>query len=267
MTVAGLGTVTSLQGTVAEGASACSKLPGAGRNWHKTWWCRMQAPSCRHILQQPPCLLTAADWAGAVADAGMHPLLFIPRKPTACTVPAAWHWSMGGTDHTAPRLQVSARDLNLLAISGVIEAACRTLPEKPEEIDFAMVLWNLQLEFPGCLAALLQTAAALHRALPSTPAAHRTAHANALYLQGIMGYRILPVLLGSLRQTAAQQPAGAQRVRQLLKQGHLGAAVLQWDCLETETALEKLNVQADSERNFQRRKTDAEGTSSSDVSS
>ena len=49
-------------------------------------------------------------------------------------------------------------------------------------------IWDLRVEFPGqSVTALLQGAAALHRALPSTQAAHRTALATALYLEGIMG--------------------------------------------------------------------------------
>ena len=96
MTAAGMRTVTSLQGTVAEGAGACSKLPGAGRIWHETGTCRMQAPCCCHTsLQQPPCLLTVADWVKAETAAGMQPWLVTPGRacllPVWCLLPGMGH--------------------------------------------------------------------------------------------------------------------------------------------------------------------------------
>ena len=41
----------------------------------------VQAPSCRRTsLQQPPCLLTVADWVEAVAAAGMQPWRVTPGR-------------------------------------------------------------------------------------------------------------------------------------------------------------------------------------------
>ncbi len=118
-----------------------------------------------------------------------------------------------------------------------------------------LVLRALQLEYPGSLTSLLQQAAALLQQAASahiaysaatdkplqTQAAHRTALANMMYLQVIMGQRMLPALLACLGQTATKQPAAAQCLREKLAQkGHLGAAVLHRDRLTAQMALKDL---------------------------
>ena len=176
---------------------------------------------------------------------------------------------MGSSEHAGPCLQERARKLNLCAISSVIAATLGSEPQKAEEAGFAMLLWDLQLEFPGSLTSLLHSMAALHSALPRSPAAHRTALANFLYVQGITGGCMLPVLLVSLGRTAAKQPpAEAQKLRQALGlEGQLGAALLRWDRLDAQSALEGLNVEAGIERDFKRTRNDAEGNMASEVSS
>ncbi len=90
-----------------------------------------------------------------------------------------------------------------------------TSPHQPyarERQRTSLLLWLLQMEFPGSQISLLQEVAVLQRVLPSTQAARRIALANALYLQGVTGQRMLPVLLVSLGQTAAERPAAMQRL-------------------------------------------------------
>ena len=183
-------------------------------------------------------------------------------------MPAAWHWGMGSSDHAAPRLQMRVRDLNLRAIYTVVKATVDAEPQRVEEAGFAMLLWDLQVEFPGSLTSLLHRMAELHGALPRSQAAHRSALANVLYVQGIMGNCTLPVLLVSLGRTAAMQPGKAERLGQAVGLDcQLGAAVLRWDCLRAGSALKGLNVEAGGERPVEMKRCDAMANLASEVSS